>query len=477
MAVVQCMMHEAGRISRNRPALIADDIRIHYGELDLMVSSTAALLRAAGIAPGNRVAVYMESGWAYVTLIFALMRAGAVVCPMNTRLPLEPLKKQLQAIECSVLIARVSDQSRDALTGFTCLDPDGLVSRELAPGREDDDALKISLDQHASIIFSSGSTGDPKAVLHSYGNHYYNAYGANLNIRLRSDDCWLLSLPLYHVGGLGIVFRCVQSGAAMATMNVKDSLPEALARFPVTRLSVVPTQLRRLMRADVPEEARKRLKAVLVGGSSVTEDLLSEARAAGYPVAFTYGLSEMNSQVTACAPTTPRAKAATSGPVLRYRQVRIAEDGEILVKGETLFEGYVEGTTIRRPVDADGWFATGDVGQLDEEGYLTVTGRKDHMFISGGENIYPEEIERALLDLPGVEQAVVVAVPDDEYGERPVAFIDGSEVGEEGHMRAALAEFLPRFKIPDRIHPWPEDAAQEDMKPDRAWFRERAREA
>ncbi len=473
MAVIQCMMHQAGRISRNRPALIAEDIRIQYGELDLMVSATAALLRTAGIGKGERVAVYMESGWAYATLTFALMRVGAIVCPLSTRLPLQGVKEQLASIDCTTLIARVSDSSREALSDILCLDPDGLVSRQLSSGQADD-SFDMPLDQPASIVFTSGSGGRPKAVLQTYGNHYYSAYGASLNVRLRSDDCWLLSLPLYHVGGLGILFRCVQTGAAVALMTPSDSLDQALPKFPVTHLSVVPTQLRRLIAQDVPTEARKRLKAVLVGGSGVSAELLEAARALGYPVIPSYGLSEMNSQVTACAPFGPREKAHTSGKVLRHRELRIAEDGEIQVKGQTLFSGYVEQGRIHRPLTEDGWFPTGDLGTLDGDGYLTVVGRVDNLFISGGENIYPEEIERVMLGIAGVHQAVVVPVVNEEYGARPVAFLDRDASVTDDELRKKLQDILPKFKIPVAFHPWPEDGVMDAMKPNRQWFHEQA---
>ena len=474
MADIQCMMHQAGKISRNRPALIAEDIRIQYGELDLMVSATAALLRTVGIGKGDRVAVYMESGWAYATLIFALMRVGAIVCPISTRLPLQGVKEQLAFIDGTTLIARVSESSREALSDILCLDPDGLVSRQLSSGQAAD-SFDMPLDQPASIVFTSASSGRPKAVLQTYGNHYYSAYGASLNVRLRSDDCWLLSLPLYHVGGLGILFRCVQTGAAVAVMTPSDSLDQALPKFPVTHLSVVPTQLRRLIAQDVPAEVRKRLKAVLVGGSGVSAELLEAARAAGYPVIPSYGLSEMNSQVTACTPFGPREKANTAGKVLRHREVRIAEDGEIQVKGQTLFSGYVEQGRVDLPVDEDGWFSTGDLGRLDEDGYLTVSGRKDSMFVSGGENIYPEEIEQVMLGMDGVHQAVVVPVPSEEYGARPVAFLDRSGSVTDDALRKQLQGMLPKFKIPDAFYPWPEeDRARGAMKPERFWFREQA---
>ena len=473
MASVQCMLHEAGRVSRTRPALVGHDIQIAYGELDLMVSATAQLLRAAGLERGQRVALYLEDGWALATLLLGLIRIGAVPAPLSTRLPVQAVAQRLATLDARCLIARVSDASRAKLPEIVCLDPDGLVSRGLTSGQAAD-LFTMPLDQPATLVFTSGSAGTPKAALLTYGNHYYSAYGANLNVRLQSADCWLLSLPLYHVGGLGILFRCIQSGAAVALMDRGESLADALASFPVTHLSVVPTQLHRLLQAGVPDAVRARLKAVVVGGAPAAPALLQAAQAAGWPVMPSYGLTEMNAQVTAAPLHAPAGKLGTAGRVLRYRQLRVADDGEILLRGETLFAGYVDAGVVERPVDAEGWFATGDVGRLDEDGFLTVLGRKDDRFISGGENVAPEEIERALLVLPGVRQALVVPVADAEYGQRPVAFVDGADDLDAGALRAALRSVLPAYMLPVAFYPWPEDLAPEHgMKVSRQAFAER----
>ena len=155
------------------------------------------------------------------------------------------------------------------------------------------------------------------------------------------------------------------------------------------------------------------------------------------------------------------------------REVSISKRGEILVRGETLFAGYVETEEIDRSLDEEGWFHTRDLGELDEGGYLRVKGRMDNLFISGGENVQPEEIEEALCRLNGVDEAVVVPVPDEEFGARPVAFIRIND-GEPRDLASELEPLLPRFKIPISFHPWPEEARR-GMKADRTALVERAR--
>jgi O-succinylbenzoic acid--CoA ligase len=158
---------------------------------------------------------------------------------------------------------------------------------------------------------------------------------------------------------------------------------------------------------------------------------------------------------------------------LPNREISISERGEILVRGETLFAGYAEGEELDRPLDAGGWFHTRDLGELDEEGYLRVGGRMDNLFISGGENIQPEEVEEALYRLEGVDEAVVVPVPDEEFGARPVAFVRMDD-GEPRDLARELEPVLPRFKIPISFQPWPE-SARRGMKVDRVSLSELAR--
>ncbi len=232
----------------------------------------------------------------------------------------------------------------------------------------------------------------------------------------------------------------------------------------VTHFSVVATQLKRLLAE--PGFPPSSLKAVLLGGGACPPNLVREAVAAGVPLHTTYGLTEMASQVTTTPVGLPAEKLATAGRVLPGRELSISELGEILVRGPTLCRGYLRGGYLAPVINEDGWFPTGDLGQLDGEGYLTVIGRRDNMFISGGENIHPEEIESRLLELSGVHQAIVVAVADPEYGHRPVAFLDADAIDVES-ARQKLGRSLPSFKIPIAFHAWPKPALTDGIKPSR----------
>jgi o-succinylbenzoate---CoA ligase len=470
---VPCPLQAAAIAAPGAPAFVGAGGTLMYGELDRRVTVAAEGIGELGLGAGARVALHLPKDERYFVLLLALIRARCVACPLSTRLPPRGVAPLLQKIACRALISSDEEllEATDA-AGIRKLRPEKLLADETATRdlAQDSGPLRLALDRPATIVFTSGSTGAPKAALHTFGNHYYSALGANANIALAPGDRWLHSLPLYHVGGLSILFRCLLAGATVALPEPGAPLGEAITDGGATHVSVVSTQLLRLLRNSNFE--RGELKAILLGGGPIAVPLVVEAAGRGLPIHTSYGLTEMASQVTTTPPGASPGELRTSGRLLPHRNISISEDGEILVRGETLFTGYVEREMEGLPLDAEGWFHTGDLGELDAAGYLRVRGRKDNLFVSGGENVQPEEIEEALCRLEGVEEVVVVPVPDAEFGSRPVAFVRTAG-GEPENLTRALEPTLPRFKIPVAFHGWPEDVG--GMKVDRNFFRERAR--
>ena len=431
---------------------------------------SAAALHLGGLEPGSRVALHLPKDERYVALVLALIRAGHVACPISDRLTPRGVTPLLERAACSALISEDEKLLQAAGADLLRPWPETLLEEVPQGTSHRSESIDIPLERPATIIFTSGSTGVPKAALHTFGNHYHSALGSNANITLQPGDRWLHSLPLYHVGGLSILFRCLLEGATVALPQSGTSPGESITSLGATHVSLVSTQLSRLLResADLG-----RLQAVLMGGGPVPPSLVDEALVRGLPVHTSYGLTEMASQVTSTPPGASLGELRTAGRALPNREVSISARGEILVRGETLFAGYVEGEESDRPLDADGWFHTRDLGELDENGYLRVGGRMDNLFISGGENVQPEEIEEILCRLERVEEAVVVPVPDEEFGARPVAFVR-MDHGESGELVHELEPVLPRFKIPISFYPWPEEARR-GIKADRAALSELAR--
>ncbi len=463
---MQCLVAQAADRFADTPALVDHLQLLTYREYDTRVGQTAQRLRDAGITAGRRVGIVLPNSVDQVILLMALIRLRAVACPISTRLPQAGVDACLRRVDASLLITDSTTPRIETCRSVDIADVIGTSGAGITTEES------TSLDQPAVVIFTSGSTGEPKAVLLTLGNLYYNALGSNQNIPFGQGDRWLLSLPLYHVGGLGILFRALVGGGAVVIDRSGSELPETISRHSITHLSLVSTQLHRLLSSVEKRKYNLRgLTALLLGGSGIPHQLTHRSHELGLPIHTSYGLTEMASQVTATPPSSPLETLHTSGRVLPYRQLRVNAAGKIEVRGETRFSGYLDGQNLRTPFDAYGWFATGDIGLMDGDGYLTVEGRVDTMFVSGGENVYPEEIERALYLIDGVEEALVVPVPNAEYGFRPCAFIRSEQSLDYDFIRDSLRGSLPAFRIPSRIFPWPSGAVSAGLKPDRNSFR------
>lgn len=410
------------------------------------------------------MALVMDRSAEAAIALLATLRAGAVACPISARLPEATVTGRRRSLGAALTVG-----DRSFGTAVAVKD---LIDQLRQRPHENPDAPPFSEDTPATIVFTSGSSGAARPALHTYGNHYFSALGAQDNMPLACGDRWLLSLPLWHVGGLAILFRCLLAAATVVLPDPADSLAESVRK--ATHVSMVSTQLRRLLR-EAKSGAVHPEKALLLGGGPVPPVLIDEAVRRGLPVHTSYGLTEMASQVTATPPGAGPEALRASGRVLPWRELRCDEAGQIMVRGRTRFAGYVEGEGLARPFDEEGWFATGDMGRLDASGQLIVRGRMDHMLVSGGENILPEEIEVVLAGVEGVERVVVVGVADEEYGQRPAAFVETAD-GEidTSRLRAAVEAVLPRFMTPDAFYPWPADLAGEGFKPDRSMLRRRA---
>jgi O-succinylbenzoic acid--CoA ligase len=295
----------------------------------------------------------------------------------------------------------------------------------------------------STIVFTSGSSGTPRAVLHSVAAHRAAAEGAAAVMPFGPGDRWLVSLPLCHVGGLALVFRALQAGGALAVPAPGQSLTDAVEQLAPTHLSLVAPQLRDLLASPVARAGLSKATVVLVGGGPTPRELFEAALDAGIPVRQTWGLTETGGQVC----TSEAGRPETCGLPLPGRQVHASDAGELRVSGAGLLTGFVEGDVLVDPFDADGLYATGDLGRREPEGWVIV-GRKDFRFISGGENIQPEEVATALGDArTGV---MIVPVADDRFGQRPFCFFEGEAEDTllVAGLRTRAEERLPRFMHP-----------------------------
>jgi O-succinylbenzoic acid--CoA ligase len=261
-------------------------------------------------------------------------------------------------------------------------------------------------------------------------------------------------------------------GAAVVIPEAGESLEDAIESHGVTHVSLVATQLFRMLQTKSGVAALRKAKAILLGGSAMPPALIRQAHELGLPILASYGLTEMASQVTTTRLGDPLDALLSSGRPLIPGSVTISPNREVLVQGRTLVRGYVHGARFDLPLAPGGWFVTDDIGRFDDDGNLHIIGRRDNMFTSGGENIQPEEIERRLGEVEGVTQALVVPVSCSEFGARPVAFIhtDGIHPIDSDTLSAHLKAALPSYKVPIQFLPWPEEGAETSSKLNRGLF-------
>jgi O-succinylbenzoic acid--CoA ligase len=406
----------------DRVALVADGSEVTYAELEAEVTWVARRLAAHGVRRGSTAALTMHPRREQVVLLHALLKLGA------TALPLAP---QLSAQEHAVIIA-AEDASVDLV------EPGELTQTEAdlpLLGEHD-------MDDIACRVLTSGSSGAAHPVGLTYGNFLWSAVGSSFNIGVDPADRWLCCLPLSHISGLGIVMRSVIYGTAAVIHDGFDTdrVAAALADDEISVLSLVTTTLVRLLEAGADLSGPR---AILVGGGPVPEEPLEEAIGRGATVVQTYGLTEACSQVTTLAPADAKRKLGSAGRPLLTTHLRIL-DGEILVQGPTVAPGRA---------DADGWLHTGDLGRIDDEGFLYVEDRMDDMIVSGGENVIPAEVEQVLLRHPQVADAAVVGREDPEWQQAVTAvvvLVEGSEATPD-ELRRHCAESLAGFKVPRRV--------------------------
>jgi O-succinylbenzoic acid--CoA ligase len=293
-------------------------------------------------------------------------------------------------------------------------------------------------------LFTSGTTGAPRLV--EIGERHLRASAAANGAVLGDDPAqrWLLTLPMFHVGGLALAHRCAVYGACVVLEPGFDAARAASALAGgVTHASLVATMLQRVL-AERGDRRFRGVRAVLVGGGPAPSTLTQGAAALGLPVLQTYGLTEATSQVATERPG--EADGTTCGPGLPGLELRVVDEGGVDAEPGQEGEIRVRGPTVTRP----GWLATGDVGRVDARGRLTVLARRVDVVLRGGENIYPLEVEAALREHPEVIDAAVVPVPDAEWGQVPHAFVVSNGPLDCANLEAFLSDRLARFKVPRR---------------------------
>ncbi|KEK23017.1 o-succinylbenzoate--CoA ligase [Bacillus gaemokensis] len=443
-------------LTPERTAIETKEEKITFLELHEKVLSVCEHLSYLQIEKGQKVAVLMKNGTEMITVIHALSYIGAVAVLLNTRLSREELLWQMEDAE---VVCLITDQE------FETEQVPVHAFAEVVEGQKKTAVVQeeFSLEEAMTIIYTSGTTGKPKGVILTYGNHWASAVGSSLNLGLRDDDCWLACMPMFHVGGLSLLMKNIMYGMRILLVPKYDPdfIHEALETRGVTIISVVSKMLTDLLDRLGEGTYPKSLRCVLLGGGPAPKPLLETCVAKGIPVYQTYGMTETSSQICTLSADYMLTKIGSAGKPLFSCQLRIENDGEvvlpnvegeIVVKGPNVTRGYFKREDATRETIINGWLHTGDLGYLDEEGFLYVLDRRSDLIISGGENIYPAQIEEVLLAHAAVAEAGVVGKVDEKWGQVPAAFIVKADDITEEELIRFCEERLARYKVPKEVH-------------------------
>jgi O-succinylbenzoic acid--CoA ligase len=388
-----------------------------------------------------------------VQAVWAVPRTGAILAPLNPRLGAASLERALDSIGPDIILSTQQDLPDVAIDSdwVTTLDdlskPAGGVGEAIGDGVGAGVQPGASADETPlALLWTSGTSGDPSAVPIRASALDASARASVARLGLTVEDRWYASLSLGHIGGLALVHRAAHVGCALLVRGrfSAEVLGALIDQERLTHASLVPIMLGRLLNVRDGAPVPPSLRCLLVGGAAAGDTLVSESLDEGYPVGLTYGLTEAASQVATAPPALVAEKPGTVGLPIDGVEVRIGEDGEIRVRGDTVSPG---------AADEEGWLATGDVGRFDEDGHLWISGRISDRIVTGGVSVDPRSVEAVLEGLPGVAAAALAGLPDDDWGEKVVALVV-PEPGTEPDAKVLIArarERLSASELPRRV--------------------------
>jgi fatty-acyl-CoA synthase len=412
------------------------------------------------VGRGERVAYLGANHVDCVTLLAACGVVGAVYLPLNARLAQAELLAILQDAAPRVLVADAEHRelayALAAQSGCQVHDVDELVAQPCAQRAPQPPAENLDV----LLVYTSGTTGKPKGVMHTIDAMAANIDASRAGLALAADDVVLSALPLFHVGGLCIqTLPALAAGATVllhARFEAGAWLAQVQAQRP-TQTLMVPATLRAVIaHPDWPGCDLSSLKSICAGSSIIPEALIQAVHQRGIPLTQVYGSTETGPTSTVLRVQDAFAKPGCAGPAapgveLAIRTPDARGVGEVLVRGANLMRGYFQ--QVERGIQPDGWFATGDLGRLDADSALWIVGRAKDMLISGGENIYPAELENVLASLPQIAEAAVIGLPHARWGEVPVACVvvrPDAQLDQTAVLQAFEGR-LARFKHPKRV--------------------------
>jgi len=437
-------------------AIVFGERTITYANLDREIGSAAAWLHELGVDEGDRVAWLGPNRPAFIVLLLATLRRQAIFVPLNSRLT--RAEHDYQIGDCAPTIILVDPSFAEHLADERVLVVEtGIAAPWRSRSDEESKLSEVDPSTPALIVYTSGTTGQPKGAVHTHGSLRATIDNGISAQDFTSADITLTFLPLFHVGGMNIqTFPTLAVGGTVilqSAFNPTQVLATIEAERVTTAVFVPATMVATIANECFAATDFSSLRGVMTGSSVVPADLLETFFEHGICAGQIYGSTETGPTATALR-FADAERFGCAGQAAELTEIQIAATGEILVKGPHVFSGYWNSPTATDEAFSDDWFHTGDIGVVDDEGWLTVLDRLNDVIISGGENIYAAEVERVLSDAPGVGEIVVVPRDDDRWGQVPIAYVIAGPDG--APTLAALQQFagerLARFKVPVALH-------------------------
>ena len=454
-------LHTVGRLLRDRARSTPERVAIDYGgrlvtyrELDEGSDAFAAAFAEAGLEPGDRVATLTGNSPEHVEVFFACAKAGLMLLPLSWRLSPAELRYQLDDAEPALFLVEAEHEELAAATGRRF--------ERLAVPKAGSSYRYVSVTDSAGLllVYTSGTTGKPKGAVLTHANCFWTNLGFDLMTGVHGDDVVLQVLPQFHVGGWNVqALLAWWKGARVVLERGFDAarvLRLIAEKRVTTMMGVPPIYLFLAQEPGFAEADLSTLERAVVGGAPMPEALLRTWAERGCAIVQGYGLTEAAPNVLCLPPEEAVRKLGYAGKPYPFVDVRLGADDELQVRGPNVFPGYWRNeAATAETFTADGWLRTGDVAACDDDGFYRIKGRLKDMYISGGENVYPAEIEAVLHEHPQVADAAVVGVPHERWGEVGVAFVVADGLGDE-ELLAFCAERLARFKVPQSVRFVPE---------------------
>jgi fatty-acyl-CoA synthase len=468
-------------LSGDREALVDGERRLTYRELNHRVNRLAGSLQALGLSHGDRCAILAYNCLEYVEVIFATAKLGLILVPLNWRLSPAELafnfsdsgsETLIFAAEFAQVVEQLKTQAaikRMIVLGSKVTSEAEVYDDLLARQSDNDPTVdqKVGLDTAHIIMYTAGTTGRPKGAVLSQGASFWNAINLALDMNFTPDDRNLSVLPMFHIGGIGLfTLPVLYTGGAVIIQRTFDPA-ETLRLLKEEKITlffgVAAVFLFLIQHSDFNAEAFANVRVVMSGGAPLPESLVRQYHQAGIVLQQGFGMSEAAPSIATLSKDLALEKAGSIGRALFHVEARVVDGkmndlpagakGELVIRGPNLMQGYWNRPDATKEAFEGGWFHTGDIARMDADGDLYIVDRKKDMFISGGENVYPAEVENAIFELPQVAETAVIGIKDEKWGEVGLAVVSlkpKEQLNAEDIM-AFLKERLAKYKVPKQV--------------------------